>query len=345
MISRGEVRILERSYRSSIAQSQARSNGTVPRVSAVTVPLVSKKNQNPIAPSASSEASGVLDSSIQVPEAATEEWKDLFKGKLNAKGTSLSFIAPEIRDGKSIAKLSSVDICEGNKKWGNAIIFYVVGYSPTISAVSKFVVDNWSNIVKPYIFWHDEGYFIINLKSVDDKNAILGSGPHMFFGKPAIVKARSDKFDFHAEILRTIPLWVKIPNLPLNCWGAKTLSRIGSLLGVPICADEGTSRQLRVSFARLLVEVDVTKPLPNSVWVESPSSELIEIKVLFEWTPPFCKKCNKVGHDCAMPQKKKQTGGKTVVQPLVRQVWVPKTTKPAETKAPESVKVNPEAQI
>ncbi|XP_021726863.1 uncharacterized protein LOC110694012 [Chenopodium quinoa] len=250
-----------------------------------------------------SEASVVPNDSNQVLEAFAEEWKDLFKGKLNVKVTSLSFIAHRIRDGKSIAKLSSADICEGNKKWGNALIFYVVGYSPTISAVHKFIADNWSNIAKLYIFWHDEGYFIINLKSDDDKNAILCSDPHMFFGKPAIVKAWSDKFDFHAEILRTIPLWIKLPNIPLNCWGAETLSRIDILLGVPVCADECTSRQLRVSFARLLVELDVTKPLANSVWVESPAGELIEIKVLFEWKPPFCKKCNKVGHECVAPQK------------------------------------------
>ena len=116
-----------------------------------------------------------------------------------------------------MAKLNSADILEGNKKWGNTLIFYVVGYSPTIAVVHKYIADNWSNLAKTDIFWHDEGYFIINLKSNEDKNAILCSRPHMFFGRPAIVKAWSDKFDFHAEILRTIPLWVKLPNLSLNC--------------------------------------------------------------------------------------------------------------------------------
>ncbi|XP_021767614.1 uncharacterized protein LOC110732003 [Chenopodium quinoa] len=307
MISRGDLRTLERSIRGSIAQSQAQSNGTIPRVSAVTVPLVSSQNQSPIIPCvAVPEAPGDSDGSNHVSEAPSEGWKDLFKGKLNAKGTSLSFIAPEIRDGKSIAKLSSVDIYEGNKRWGNAIIFYVVGYSPTISAVHKFVADNWSNIAKPDIFWHDEGYFIINLKSIDDKNAILCSGPHMFFGKPAIVKAWSDKLDFHAEILRTVPLWIKLPNLPLNCWGAETLSRIGSLLGVPVCADECTSRQLRVSFARLLVEIDITKALPNS----------------------------------PQPVRKKQIGDPKATQTQAKKVWVPKKTQAlAEvTKVPALVK-------
>lgn len=101
----------------------------------------------------------------------------------------------------------------------------------------RFIAQQWSNFSKPDVFWHDDGYFVINLCSAEDMNVVLCSGPHMFFGKPVIVKPWSDKFNFHNEILRTI-LWVKLPNLPLNCWGLETLSRIGSILGVPICADD-----------------------------------------------------------------------------------------------------------
>ncbi|XP_021734452.1 uncharacterized protein LOC110701169 [Chenopodium quinoa] len=147
---------------------------------------------------------------------------------------------------------------------------------------------NLSLMQTPEVYWHDDGYFIINLCSSDDKDTILCSGPHMFLGKPAIVK---------------------FPNLPLNCWGSDTLSRNGSLLGVPICADECTTRQLRVSFARVLIEIDVRKPMPNTVVVESPSKELLKLKVVYEWAPPFCSKCNKVGHDFSnkpAPAKPKQ---------------------------------------
>ncbi|XP_021765919.1 uncharacterized protein LOC110730423 [Chenopodium quinoa] len=171
-------------------------------------------------------------------------------------------------------------------------------------------------------------------------------------GKPAIIKPWSPKFDFGAEILRTIPLWVKFPNLPLNCWGPETLSRIGSFLGIPICSDECTTRQLKVSFARVLIEIDVTKPLPKSVFVESPSKETLELKVVYEWTPPFCSKCNKVGHDCsvkalaapkqsmtAAPKQSVNAAPKqsvtaapkqsvTATPKSVQQVWVAKPTTP-----------------
>lgn len=55
-------------------------------------------------------------------------------------------------------------------------------------------------------------------------------------------------------------------------------------------ADECTSKQMRISFARLLVEVDVTKELPKSVAVQDPSGKTIIQKVVYEWPPPYCPK-------------------------------------------------------
>lgn len=114
---------------------------------------------------------------------------------------------------------------------------------------------------KPTIFLHDDGYFIIKFANEVDKNVVLCVGPHMYLGRPTVVKPWTPGFDFHAELMKTVPLWVRFPNLPLNCWSSDSLSRIGSLVGVPLYADKCTSRQMRVSFVRLLIEVDVTQEL------------------------------------------------------------------------------------
>lgn len=91
---------------------------------------------------------------------------------------------------------------------------------------------------------------MVRFCSEDDKRSILYSGPHIFYGKPTVVKPWYPDFSFHSEVLR----WVKFINLALNCWSADSLSRLGSTIGVPICAAECTSRQLRVSFARILID-------------------------------------------------------------------------------------------
>lgn len=69
-------------------------------------------------------------------------------------------------------------------------------------------------------------------------------------------------------------------------------------MGVPICVDECTTRPLRVSFARMLVQVDVTQELPKSVAVDGSFRNIFEQPVLFEWAPLFYKNCRMIEHNC-----------------------------------------------
>lgn len=270
--------------------------------------------------------------------AEEEQWSNLFTGPLTAKGSKLGFVAPTITEGKPIAKLTADDFTLNSKKWMNSIIFYVIGQKPTIASVYRFISYNWNHVARPKVYMHDQGYFVICFETAKDLHEILYAGPHMFFGKPTIAKLWTPNFNLHDEVLRTVPLWVKFPNLPLNCWSVDALSRIASVLGEPLCADECTTRQLRISFARVLVDVDVTKELKHSVWVESPDGSQIEQKVIYEWTPPFCKSCNKVGHDCVTKRNTAPPKNRYQKQANDNQAWVARQNveekKEAEQKVP-----------
>lgn len=122
-------------------------------------------------------------------------------------------------------------------------------------------------------------------------------------------------FCLEKEVLREIPLWIRLPNLPLSCWSDDSLSRVGSVLGTPICADECTTTQARISYARLLVEIDITKPLQYKINIEGDEGLEIQQQVYYEWAPMFCHKCQRVGHICKE---------KTIIPPQKQQLWVPK---------------------
>ena len=118
------------------------------------------------------------------------EWEGLFKGSLNAKGMPLGFVAPKICDGKPVVQLQKAEVDKGSCKWASAIVFYVIGYKPTIAAVSRYIEQNWNHVSKPDVFLHEEGFFVIRFASIDDMHSIFYSGPHMFYGKPTVVKLR-----------------------------------------------------------------------------------------------------------------------------------------------------------
>ncbi|XP_070035891.1 uncharacterized protein LOC142168005 [Nicotiana tabacum] len=145
---------------------------------------------------------------------------------------------------------------------------------------------------------------------MDDSDAILYSGPHTIGNKPIITKGWTPDFNFKDEILKTIPLWVTLPNLPLNCWSADSLSRIGSGLGVPLYTDESTSKMERISYARILVEMDVTVSLPVAVKVQDPNGRKFSQRVDYMWKPEYCETCFMIGHCCKVTRQ--QENSKTV---------------------------------
>lgn len=61
------------------------------------------------------------------------------------------------------------------------------------------------------------------------------------------------------------PVWVSWPNLPLFSFNKQALFAIGSLIGKPLSFDAATAKMTRPNVARLCVEVDLLKRLPNRI--------------------------------------------------------------------------------
>ncbi|KAM3234930.1 putative protein isoform X1 [Capsicum annuum] len=106
------------------------------------------------------------------------------------------------------------------------------------------------------------------------------------------------EFDLSKEVLQTIPIWVKFPNLSLNCLGMQSLSKIGSELGVPLYVNACTTAVDRISYAHVLVEMDITKDLPKKIKVEDPTGRIFGQPIKYEWVPLHCPICLNIGHKC-----------------------------------------------
>lgn len=134
-----------------------------------------------------------------------------------------------------------------------------------------------------------------------------------------------------------MPLWVRLPNLPLNCWSATTLSKIASRLGRPIFADECTNKQTRVSFARVLIEIDISQGMLDEVEIVDSTGRSFTQAVKYDWNL-FCQTCVKVGHVCrpqdvpkqhprTLGQGQKNKGKPHAPRKLIQQ-WVPQIKLP-----------------
>jgi len=61
--------------------------------------------------------------------------------------------------------------------------------------------------------------------------------------------------DINAEIITSLPIWVRFMDLDIIHWGLASLSKLGSILGIPIKTDRYTMEKTRLSYARLLVRL------------------------------------------------------------------------------------------
>lgn len=105
-------------------------------------------------------------------------------------------------------------------------------------------------------------------------------------------------------VLNVKPQWVKLPNLLLNYYCMDSFRRIWSTLGIQVYGDEYTNKQERISYARVLIQMDVTVPVPQIFKVQDHSWSVFDQEGWYDLILQYCNTCLKLGHDCSIKQSK-----------------------------------------
>ena len=61
-------------------------------------------------------------------------------------------------------------------------------------------------------------------------------------------------FDPNVDVPKEVPVWVRLPNLPVHCWNPEALEKIGNDLGRYI---DKADPKGQYTYARVCVEVDL----------------------------------------------------------------------------------------
>jgi len=71
------------------------------------------------------------------------------------------------------------------------------------------------------------------------------------------------------------------------------------VLGKPLQSDRLTSSMTRLSYARVLVEVNLMDDLPPSFQVQLPNGDILMQSIVYETLPKFCKHCKVLSYTTA----------------------------------------------
>ncbi|XP_059075280.1 uncharacterized protein LOC131875230 [Cryptomeria japonica] len=100
---------------------------------------------------------------------------------------------------------------------------------------------------------------------------------------------REDKF------LVQVPIWIKLPGLPMEYWEEDVFTGIANSFGELITIDLVTASRRRLIYARIYVGVGAKTDMPEEIEIESKLGKWMQ-KIVYESIPFACFHCKKVGH-------------------------------------------------
>lgn len=136
---------------------------------------------------------------------------------------------------------------------------------------------------------------MFQFNNVTDQDMVLFGGPYYVFGRVLLLKIMPKCFLFKDDEISQVPVWVKLPGLPFECWHSRALGKITSKVGKPISTDRLTFEKKRMAYACVLIEIDASVDLVRFVPLKLPDGQLIEQNVIFKHEPNFYNGCQNLG--------------------------------------------------
>ncbi|CAI8611328.1 unnamed protein product [Vicia faba] len=172
---------------------------------------------------------------------------DVISGnRIPANDLVLGYYAPLMMEGKPVVIISNEDVEKELMYWKNSAIMYVLGKDLSMNAVKQFMMRYWNFVQLPQLFYHDEGYFLMKFNSKQEREMVLMRWLYTIHNMPMIVKNWHPDFNIKRDMVRTIPIWVTLPNIPFYLWGPTSLGKIGISIGKLILTYEYTANKLGI---------------------------------------------------------------------------------------------------
>ncbi|XP_074277954.1 uncharacterized protein LOC141601559 [Silene latifolia] len=169
------------------------------------------------------------------------------------------------KDSSDVVVIDVEDIKSELAYWEYTLVGQFIGGKPTVTQVREFVTKHWTQVSKPEVLYFKKGWFYFRFDKQEEMQTILRGNAWSLGGHSLILKQWTPHFPRELDNISKVPVWILLPDLDPQLWSATALSKIASKIGTPLYADPVTTNKERLTFARIMVEVDLAQPLPDFV--------------------------------------------------------------------------------
>lgn len=198
---------------------------------------------------------------------------------------------PDGVDGEPVITIGREVLETMNGLWKQCILVKVLGRNIALPALSRRLKEMWNPKGGMHVMDLPRQFFMIRFELEEEYMLALTGGPWRAFGSHLMVQAWSPDFDPLRDEIVTTPVWVRLSNIPVNFYHKAILLGIARGLGKPIKVDPTTLNFERARFARVCVEVNLSKPIKGTVMINGD-----RYCVAYEGLSNICSGCGIYGH-------------------------------------------------
>ncbi|CAI0468549.1 unnamed protein product [Linum tenue] len=175
--------------------------------------------------------------------------------------------------------------------WQRTLVVRLLGTRIGFSTICARLKGMWKPVGTMEVMDLDHDCFLVKLSDDQDYFRALTDGPWVIFDHYLVVHQWTPKFKVSDPLPKTMIVWVQLPALKVHFYHKEVLTTLGNLIGRTVKLDFHTLNRQRAKFARIAVEVDLSKHLIPRIWLDDEWQ-----KVEYENLPAVCFECGKIGH-------------------------------------------------
>lgn len=186
---------------------------------------------------------------------------------------------------------------------------YMANFKPSAKSMFDYFADEvWH--LRTGVKYSERGknYYMVTLFSQGDFDFVSRGGPWIFNKNALLVKKLDNEARPSETILDSVPIWVRIYDIPWGKQDKETGMKYGNGLGRAMEVDVPTEEQDKHEFLRVRVELPYNRRLQTqiTVGVKGKPGAAKVYKLKYERVPYYCSHCGFVGHRKYECEKKRQ---------------------------------------
>ena len=197
----------------------------------------------------------------------------------------------EVPLGENVVSFSKDKLAQLRKPWGLALMGKCLGISIRPSFMTQKVKSMWKPRGALEVIDLGKETYLFRFSLQDDYEKALFGGPWYILNHYLMLTQWQPNFRPTSNPFDKLAIWIHLPELPVEYYDKEALFIIASKLGKPIRVDYATNHLTRARYARVCVEVNLSKPIISKIWIGNQWQI-----ILYENIHSLCFHCGRIGH-------------------------------------------------